>query len=71
MLEKELIEAVESHSLKRVQELLAAGADPNARKGKQRALDLVHHRRDDIRCALIEAGARAEGVSLVWAAGTG
>ncbi len=71
MLEQELIEAIESNSLARVQELLAAGANPNARKGKRSALELVHHRRDDLLCALIEAGADGRGQGLVWAARTG
>lgn len=71
MLEQELIEAIESNSLARVQELLAAGANPSARKGKQTALGLVHHRRDDIQCALIEAGADGRDLGLVWAARIG
>ncbi|MCA9794439.1 MAG: ankyrin repeat domain-containing protein, partial [Candidatus Eremiobacteraeota bacterium] len=70
---QELIAAVESNSLARVQELLAAGADPNTCKGKTHVYDLVHRRRDDIRCALLEAGAWFPELvnQLVWAVGTG
>ncbi|MGE0487714.1 MAG: ankyrin repeat domain-containing protein [Vulcanimicrobiota bacterium] len=70
---QELIKAVEANSLKRVEELLQAGADPNATKGKKHVYHLVHPRRDDIRCALIEAGAWLPEMvnQLVWAVTTG
>ncbi|MBI3928766.1 MAG: ankyrin repeat domain-containing protein [Armatimonadetes bacterium] len=72
-IDRELLAAIREHSLARVERALKAGADPNARQGKRGALDLVGHRCDDIRCALIEAGAWDEDLrtSLVWAVGTG
>ena len=72
-MEQQLIQAIESRDLERVRELLAAGANPNARKGDRTALQLVPHRADEIKWALIEAGAEdAELVhSLVAAIGPG
>ncbi|HAZ42978.1 MAG TPA: hypothetical protein DDW76_02080 [Cyanobacteria bacterium UBA11369] len=67
-MEQELIEAIASRNLHRVQELLAAGANPNARQGDRTAFELVPHGADEIKCALIEAGAEDPSLthSLVW-----
>lgn len=72
-MDEQLLEAIESGNLQRVQELLAAGANPNAKKGEKTAFELVPHRHDDIKCALIEAGAEDPSLrhSLVWVILTG
>lgn len=72
-MEQQLIKAIVSGNLQRVQELLAAGANPNARRGKKTAFQLVPHGADEIKCALIEAGAEDPSLihSLVWVTMTG
>lgn len=67
-MEAELIKAIESNNLEKVKELLAAGANPNAKKGKKTVYQIVSHRSDLIKCELIEAGAEDPAIlhSLVW-----
>lgn len=68
-----LIEAIRQKDLRRVEELLAAGADPNWRSGDQTAYQWVPHGAREIKCALIEAGAEDPELThaLVWVIGTG
>ncbi|MGD2180784.1 ankyrin repeat domain-containing protein [Lusitaniella coriacea] len=71
-MDEQLIAAIESRNLERVQELLAAGANPNAKKGNETAYELAKYNADEIKCALIEAGANDPELkhSLVWAVRT-
>ncbi|BAZ12048.1 ankyrin [Calothrix sp. NIES-4071] len=72
-MDEQLIAAIESGDTQRVRELLETGANPNAKKGYNTAYQLVPYGKDDIKCALIEAGANDSSLrhSLVWAVGTG
>ncbi|HLO48702.1 MAG TPA: ankyrin repeat domain-containing protein, partial [Kamptonema sp.] len=72
-MDEQLLEAIASKNLPLVEELLAAGANPNAKKGNQTAYQLVPHGADEIKCALIEAGAEDPELkhALVWAVSTG
>lgn len=72
-MDEQLIAAIVAKDLRRVEELLAAGANPNARQGAQTAYQLVPHGAYEIKCALIEAGADDPELrhALVWAIGTG
>lgn len=54
---EQLLDAIAEKDLSRVEELLAAGADPNTRRGDKTAYQLVPHSAYEIKCALIEAGA--------------
>lgn len=55
-LDYQLIEAVKSENLPQVQELLAAGANPNIKDGDTSLLQLCQYQRE-IRYALVQAGA--------------
>lgn len=68
-----MIAAIAAKDLGRVEELLAAGANPNARKGDKTAYQLVPRGADEIKCALIEAGAEDSELrhALVWVICTG
>lgn len=72
-MDEQLIAAIEAKDLRRVEELLAAGENPNAKKGNQTAYQLVPHGANDIKCALIEAGAEDPELkhALVWVVLTG
>ncbi|NET90882.1 MAG: ankyrin repeat domain-containing protein [Kamptonema sp. SIO1D9] len=72
-MDEQLFAAIAAKDLPRVEELLAAGANPNARQGDKSAYQLVPHGSDEIKCALIEAGAEDPELiySLVWVIGTG
>ena len=74
-MEQELIKAIKSKNLQKVQELLAAGANPNAKQGDKTAYQIAGSstRTDEIKCALIEAGAEDSSIlsSLVWVINTG
>ncbi len=72
-MDEQLIVAIEAKDLKRVEELLAAGANPNARKGDETAYQLVPHGAREIKYALIEAGADDPQLrhALVEVIGTG
>ncbi|MEC4896092.1 MAG: ankyrin repeat domain-containing protein [Oscillatoria sp. PMC 1051.18] len=72
-MDEQLFAAIAAQDLPRVEELLAAGANPNARQGDKSAYQLVPHGSDEIKCALIEAGAEDPELiySLVWVIGTG
>jgi ankyrin repeat protein len=72
-MDEQLIAAIESKNLQRVEELLAAGANPNASQEGQTAYQLVPHGADEIKCALIEAGADDPDLwsALVWVIHTG
>ncbi|PSF35189.1 hypothetical protein C7H19_17565 [Aphanothece hegewaldii CCALA 016] len=72
-MDEQLITAIEQKNLALVEELLAAGANPNATKGTKTAYQLVPHGGDQIKCALIEAGAEDPELktSLVWVLITG
>ena len=63
-LDEQLLEAIESCSLNRVRELLAAGANPNAKRGDRSAWQLTKYDANEIKCALIEAG--AEDPSMLY-----
>lgn len=66
-----LLQAIEAGDEAGVRALLAGGADPETRRGKTRALELVPHRADGVAVALIEAGADpGDARSLVWAVTT-
>lgn len=56
-MDDQLLAAIESRDVQRVLELLAAGANPNAKKGDKTAYELARYGPDEIRCSLIEAGA--------------
>lgn len=64
-LQGQLADAIKQNSLARVEELLAAGARPT-----RALLAEVHPRRDDIRIALVLAGADAGELGLAWAVST-
>ncbi|BAY77232.1 ankyrin [Nostoc linckia NIES-25] len=68
-MDEQLIAAIESRDTQRVKELLATGANPNAKKGDETAYELARYGPDEIKCALIEAGADDSSLrhSLVWA----
>jgi ankyrin repeat protein len=70
---EQLISAIEAKDLQRVEELLAGGANPNATKAGETAYQLVPHGANEIKCALIEAGAEDPELrhALVWVIGTG
>ncbi len=72
-MDEQLIAAIESKDLQRVEELLSAGANPNARHNGQTLYQLVPHGADEIKCALIDAGADDPDLwsSLVWVMSTG
>ncbi|MFB2835251.1 ankyrin repeat domain-containing protein [Floridanema evergladense] len=72
-MDEQLIAAIEAKNFQRVEELLAAGANPNAKKGDRTAYQLVPHGADNIKCALIEAGAEDPELkhALVWVIFTG
>ncbi len=72
-MDEQLFAAIASKNLSQVEELLAAGADANARRGGKSAYEAVPHGADDIKCALIEAGAEDPEIkhSLVWVLLTG
>lgn len=72
-MDEQLIAAIESRNLQQINELLAAGANPNAKKNDRTAYQLIPHGADEIKCALIEAGANDPSLrhSLVWAINTG
>lgn len=72
-MDESLIAAVAAKDLRQVEELLAAGANPNARKGDKTAYQLVPHGANEIKCALIEAGAEDSELkhALVWVLMTG
>jgi len=72
-MDEQLLDAIAAKNLPLVEELLAAGANPNAKKGNQTAYQLVPHGADQIKCALIEAGAEDPDLkhALVWAVSTG
>ena len=69
----QLLKAVEVGDLNGVRKALAGGANPNAKKGKKSALDFAGPRAHEIRCELIDAGARHTSLkkSLVWAVSQG
>lgn len=65
-----LLRAVEQRDFSGVQAALAAGANPNARAGKQSVLELLlsggwHAAQPDMVYALVQAGARPEGAEQV------
>ena len=69
----DLIKAVKTRDLKRVKELLAAGADPSAREEHLSTLDLANHGKggdeDEMMAMLLEAGAdpaKSRGCTLPW-----
>ncbi|MBD2446693.1 ankyrin repeat domain-containing protein [Nostoc sp. FACHB-152] len=68
-MDEQLINAIESRDIERVKALLAAGANPNVKKGDETAYELARYGPDEIKCALIEAGADDASLrhSLVWA----
>ncbi|MFN6564992.1 MAG: ankyrin repeat domain-containing protein [Nostoc sp. ChiSLP01] len=68
-MDEQLIAAIESRDTQRVKELLATGANPNAKKGDETAYELARYGPDEIKCALIHAGADDPSLrhSLVWA----
>jgi ankyrin repeat protein len=70
---EQLISAIEAKDLQRVEELLAGGANPNATRADETAYQLVPHGANEIKCALIEAGAEDPELihALVWVIGTG
>lgn len=72
-MDEELLAAIAAKNLPRVEELLAAGANPNTRRGDRTAYQLVPHSADEIKCALIEAGADDPELkhALVWVTCTG
>jgi ankyrin repeat protein len=72
-MDERLIAAIAAQNLPLVEELLAAGANPNARQGDKTAYQLVPHGADEIKCALIEAGAEDPELrhALVWVIGAG
>lgn len=72
-MDEQLFAAIATQNLQQVEELLAAGANPNARQGEKTAYQLVPHGAYDIKCALIEAGAEDPELkhALVWVIGTG
>jgi len=65
---EQLLDAIAEKDLSRVEELLATGADPNTRRGDKTAYQLVPHGANEIKCALIEAGAEDPELkhALVW-----
>lgn len=71
--DQDLFAAIEAGSLPALQEALAKGANPNAKKAKQTALEyaLSQRQRDAAALALIEAGADVAPVKdrIVWAVG--
>jgi uncharacterized protein len=71
--EDALLLAVQKGDKDYVLELLTRGVNPNAKKKGKSALDLVPHRADEIKCLLIEFGARQTSLKgdLVWAVGQG
>jgi ankyrin repeat protein len=72
-MDEQLISAIEAKDLQRVEALLAAGANPNASKKNKTAYQLVPHGANEIKCALIEAGAEDPELrhALVWVISTG
>ncbi|MEH1874607.1 ankyrin repeat domain-containing protein [Nostoc sp.] len=72
-MDEQLIAAIESRDTQRVKKLLATGANPNVKKGDKTAYELARYGPDEIKCALIEAGADDSSLrhSLVWAVMTG
>jgi ankyrin repeat protein len=72
-MDEQLIAAITSKNLSLVEKLLASGANPNACQGDTTAYKLVPHGNDQIKCALIEAGADDPELkySLVWVIMTG
>ncbi|OCQ97280.1 hypothetical protein BCD64_20735 [Nostoc sp. MBR 210] len=67
-MDEQLISAIESRDIEGVKALLTAGANPNAKKGDEIAYELARYGPDEIKCALIEAGAEHPSLrhSLVW-----
>jgi ankyrin repeat protein len=72
-MDEQLLAAIEARDIERVKVLLAAGANPNAKKNEKTAYQLAKYGLDEIKCSLIEAGAEDSLLrhSLVWAVGTG
>ncbi len=74
-MEQKLIKAIKSRNLQKVKELLAAGANPNAKEGDRTAYQIAcdSGRLNEIKCELIEAGAEDPSIvhSLVWVIDTG
>jgi len=72
-MDEQLFAAIAAKNLHRVEELLAAGANPNASKNGKTAYQSVPYNCDEIKCALIEAGAEDPELkhSLVWVIRTG
>jgi ankyrin repeat protein len=72
-MDEQLIAAIEAKNLPLVEDLLAAGANPNAQKGDKTAYQLVPHGADEIKCALIESGFDDPQLrnALVWVIMTG
>lgn len=72
-MDEQLLTAIAAKDLSRVEELLAAGANPNAVHRGKTAYQLVPHGADEIKCALIEVGAEDADLkqALVWVLMTG
>ncbi|MCU0534960.1 MAG: ankyrin repeat domain-containing protein [Hydrococcus sp. Prado102] len=72
-MDEQLLAAIEARDIKRVKVLLAAGANPNAKKNDKTAYQLAKYGPDEIKCFLIEAGAEDPSLRhlLVWAVGGG
>lgn len=72
-LDASLAQAVEAGDEQWVRELLSQGANPNTKKKRKSLLDIVSPLQHEIKCDLIEAGARQTSLKrdLVWAISRG
>jgi hypothetical protein len=67
-MDEQLIAAIVAKNLQQVEELLAAGANPNTQQEGKTAYQWVPYGVDEIKCALIVAGAEDPELhhALVW-----
>jgi ankyrin repeat protein len=72
-MDEQLIAAIVAKNLQQVEELLAAGANPNTQQEGKTAYQWVPYGVDEIKCALIVAGAEDPELhhALVWVIKTG